>query len=241
MLIRNVRSWLLSYPMSPRVTLSYYGGERTILKRDAMLVRIEAENGTTGYGPGEASEKAQRAIETVIGPFLEGRSLDDLDGLRAEFEAREDVDLSLSKIYAGVELTLYDLLGKLRDVPVSELIGGRVRSRIQLYGSAGMYQEPEGYAAEAAGMARLGYRAYKMRPALGPRGDVEAVKLMREAAGPDFDLMIDAHSWWRMGDRSYDPATIEEVAGRMSEYKITWLEEPLPPDDHAAYTRLHAK
>ena len=42
-----------------------------------------------------------------------------------------------------------------------------------------------------------------MRPALGPAQDLETVRLMRDAVGPDFDLMVDAHSWWRMGDRSY--------------------------------------
>jgi L-alanine-DL-glutamate epimerase-like enolase superfamily enzyme len=238
MRIQSVRSWLLSYPMDPIVKLSYYGGERTILKRDAMLVRIEAGNGLVGYGPGEASEKAQRSIETVIGPFLEGKELDDPEALRAEFLGQPGVDLTLSKIYAGVELTLYDLLGKQRGLPVSELIGGRVRDRIALYGSAGMYQEPEGYAAEAAGIAELGFHGYKMRPALGPDRDVETVRLMRDAVGPDMDLMIDAHSWWRMGDRSYPQQTIEDLAARMSEFRIAWLEEPLPPDDHDAYRQL---
>ena len=86
---------------------------------------------------------------------------------------------------------------------MSELIGGRVRDLIRLYGSAGMYMPPEKYAEEAASVADLGFRAYKMRPALGPEQDVRAVKLMREATGSAFDLMVDAHTWWRMGDRSY--------------------------------------
>ena len=82
--------------------------------------------------------------------------------------------------------------------------GGRVRDRIRLYGSAGMYMPPGRYAEEAAAIAQLGFRAYKMRPALGPEKDLETVRLMREAVGPTFDLMVDAHTWWRMGDRSYD-------------------------------------
>ena len=45
-----------------------------MLKRDAMLIRVEADNGLVGYGPGEGSEKAKHAIETVIAPFLEGRT-----------------------------------------------------------------------------------------------------------------------------------------------------------------------
>ena len=57
---------------------------------------------------------------------------------------------------ARVEIALYDLAGKARGVPVSELLGGRVRDRIRLYGSAGMYMPPEAYAAEAAAIADLG-------------------------------------------------------------------------------------
>jgi len=241
MRIRSVRSFLLSYPFSEPVKLSYYGGERLILKRDAMLVRIEADNGLVGYGPGQGSEKAQRRIESVIAPFLEGRALGDPDALRIQFEKDHGTDPELLKLYAGVELAIYDLFGKHKGLPVSELIGGRVRDKIRLYGSAGMYQPPEGYAAEAAGIAGLGFSAYKMRPALGPEEDVRTVRLMREAVGPDIELMVDAHTWWRMGDRSYSPETVEEVARQMSAYRIAWLEEPMPPDDHESYRRFKEK
>ncbi len=241
MKIRSVRSFLLSYPMPAAVKLDYYGGERTIVKRDAMLVRVEAGNGLVGWGPGEASEKAHGAIRDVIAPFLEGRDGTEIEFLREEFHATPGIGLATEKIYSGVEMALYDLLGKQRGLPVSELIGGRVRDGIRLYGSAGMYQPPEGYAREAAGIAGLGFGAYKMRPALGPDQDEEAIRLMREAVGPSFGIMVDAHSWWRMGDRSYTPAMIEDLAGRLAEYGITWLEEPMPPDDHASYSRLKSR
>jgi L-alanine-DL-glutamate epimerase-like enolase superfamily enzyme len=64
---------------------------------------------------------------------------------------------------------------------------------------------------------------------------------MRQAVGPDFDLMVDAHTWWRMGNRSYTLETIEGVAEAMAEYEIAWLEEPLPPDDHEGYLSLKEK
>jgi L-alanine-DL-glutamate epimerase-like enolase superfamily enzyme len=64
---------------------------------------------------------------------------------------------------------------------------------------------------------------------------------MRSATGPKFGLMIDAHSWWRMGDRSYDFDTIAGLAREMATFNPVWLEEPLPPDDHAAYRRMNAQ
>lgn len=238
MTIRSVRSFLLSCPMPEPVRLPYYGGERTILKRDAMLVRIEADGGLVGWGPGQGSERAHRIIEEIVAPFLAGRPADDPDSLRAEFAALPQASADVKKVYASVELALYDLLGKQRGAAVSELLGGRVRDSILLYGSAGMYQPPEAYAAEAVGIARLGFSAYKMRPALGPEEDLRTVRLMREAVGPEVDLMVDAHSWWRMGDRSYSVETIRDLAAGMNEHRIAWLEEPLPPDDHAAYRAL---
>jgi len=241
MKLRRVESFLLSYRFPEPVELDYYGGRRTIVKRDAMLVRVEADNGLAGWGPGPASERVQQTIENRIRPFLEGRSVEDLDALRTEFFAVADVGPVHQKVYRAVELALYDLLGKARGVPVSELIGGRRRDMIRLYGSAGMYQSPEGYAREAAGVAGLGFDAYKMRPALGPQGDLRAVRLMREAVGPDVELMVDAHTWWRMGDRSYPLEVIEDLARELGELDVCWLEEPLPPRDHTAYRELHKK
>jgi L-alanine-DL-glutamate epimerase-like enolase superfamily enzyme len=238
MKIQRVQSFLLSYQFPKPVKLTYYGGERTIVKRDAMLIRLESEGGLVGYGPGQGSEKAHAAVRDVIGPFLEGRTLADPDALRAMFRMGPGADPEVFKFYCMVEVALYDLLGKALGVPVSELIGGRVRDTILLYGSAGMYQPAEGFAREAAAFAELGYRGYKMRPALGPEEDVRAVELMREAVGHSIELMVDAHSWWRMGDRSYSAETVHQVAKEMGSYDIAWLEEPLPPDDHNAYRVL---
>lgn len=145
------------------------------------------------------------------------------------------------KIYCAVEIALFDLLGKAYGVPVSEIVGGRVRDRIRLYGSAGMYMQPEQYAEEAAAVADLGFHAYKMRPGMGQEKDEQAVRLVREALGPSIGLMVDAHTWWRMGDKSYGPAKVEDLAQAMEPEDIAWLEEPLPPDDHEAYWRLKEK
>jgi L-alanine-DL-glutamate epimerase-like enolase superfamily enzyme len=239
MKISRVQSFLLSCPLAEPLQLSFYGGRRTILKRDAMLIRVDTVEGLTGWAPGPGSERAHRAIRNIIGPFLEGRTLADTDALRVHFTNGPGAgDAALIKVYSAVEVALFDLLGKAMGVPVSEIAGGRVRDRIRLYGSAGMYMSPEEYAAEAAAVAALGFSAYKMRPGIGPDQDLEAVRLVREAVGPDIDIMVDAHTWWRMGDRSYSPDNVEQLARGMAEYDISWLEEPMPPDDHQAYLRL---
>ena len=53
--------------------------------------------------------------------------------------------------------------------------------------------------------------------------------------------MVDAHTWWRMGDLSYTPDTVEQLAAGFADCNVAWLEEPLPPEDHAAYLALKQK
>jgi L-alanine-DL-glutamate epimerase-like enolase superfamily enzyme len=239
MKILRVQSFLMSCPLPEPLHLPFYGGERVILKRDAMLIRVDANNGLSGFAPGPGSERAQNAIRTVIRPFLEGRTLADTDALRVQFtDAMAHGDPAMVKIYCAVEIALFDLLGKAYGVPVSEIAGGRVRDRIRLYGSAGMYMRPEQYAEEADIVASLGFPAYKMRPGIGPEQDLKAVQLVREALGAGLGLMVDAHTWWRMGDRSYSHRQVHDLAQAMAKEEIVWLEEPLPPEDHDAYRRL---
>ena len=235
MKITEVQAFLMSYPFAEPVRLPFYGGERTVIKRDAMLIRVKTDNGLVGYAPGPAHERAQHEIHGVIRSFLLGKDP------RKWAELKFTGDLELTKTYCAVEIALIDLAARFEGCALSELIGGRKRDRIKLYGSAGMYMSPEGYAAEAAIIAKMGFTAYKMRPALGPELDLETVRQMRKAVGPDVGLMIDAHSWWRMGDKSYSLKTVMQLMREIAKFNPTWLEEPMPPDDHAAYRRLRAQ
>jgi L-alanine-DL-glutamate epimerase-like enolase superfamily enzyme len=234
MKITEVRAFLMSYPFAQPMRLPFWGGERTILKRDAMLIRVQADNGLIGYAPGPAHERAAREIEVVIRSFLLGK--DPRQWATLDFMG----NIELTKTYRAVEIALIDLAARYEGCALSELIGGRKRDRIKLYGSAGMYMSPPRFAEEAAATAAMGFTAYKMRPALGPEQDLETVRLMRAAVGPNVGLMIDAHSWWRMGDKSYSAQQVTDLARAMAEYKPTWLEEPLPPHDHEAYRKLRA-
>src|SRR5262249_42899340 len=155
MKITSVRSFLMSYPLPEPLKLEFHGGERTILKRDAMLIRVETDKGLVGYAPGPGSEVTHGTIESTVRPFLEGRALADPDALRVQFFDLAGADLEKRKVYCAVEVALYDLVAQAQGVPLSELLGGRVRDRIRLYGSAGMYMDPMSYAEEAAAIAGL--------------------------------------------------------------------------------------
>ncbi len=223
MKITDVQAILLSYRLPQPLKLPFYGGLRTIIKRDAMIVRIETDKGLKGFAPGPAHEAAATEINGPIRQSLIGK---------------DPLHITSSPV---VQMALLDLKAQFEVCPISTLLGGAKRSSIKLYGSGGMYMPPQKYADEAAAIATMGFSAYKMRPGLGPDDDLKTVELMRKAVGPDVGLMVDAHTWWRMGDRSYTPQIIEQLARSMAPYNLTWLEEPLPPDDHVAYEKLHQK
>src|SRR5215467_14089359 len=143
MKITEVRAFLMSSPLPEVMRMPFWGGERTIVKRDAMLIRVKADNGLVGYAPGPAHERAAREIREIIRPFLLGA-----DPLKWS-QLKMHGDLEVLKTF---------------------------------------------HADEAAAIQAMGFSAYKMRPALGPDDDLKTVELMRRATGPDFGLMIDAHS-----------------------------------------------
>lgn len=234
MKITKVESFLLSCLLPQPLKLTFWNGERTILKRDAMILRVTSDTGLRGWAPGPAHERASREIRDVIAPFLVGRN--PLDWCTFAFKG----DLEMTKLYHAVEIAVMDLAARHAGKPLSELAGGRVRDTIKLYGSGGMYQPPEKYAQEAADVQAMGFSAYKYRPALGPAEDLRTVKLMREKTGPKFGIMIDAHSWWRMGDQSYSFDRVASLAKEIAKYGPVWLEEPMPPDDHDSYRKLKA-
>ena len=235
MKITSVEGFLMSFPMPEKLELSFWGGIRTILKRDAMLIKVKADNGLIGYAPGPAFERAAVEINTVVRRYLVGK--DPLAWRSFRFTAQPET----VKTYHAVEVALLDLVGKYEGCTISDLMGGRVRQSIKLYGSAGMYMSGEEYAEEAAAIKDMGFAAYKMRPGMGPDEDLRTIMLMRQYTGSNMELMVDAHTWWRMGDRTYTPEVIDELARSMSQYRPYWLEEPFPPEDHKAYKNLREK
>src|SRR6266516_1651711 len=128
MKIIDVQAILMSCPLPEPLRLPFWGGERTILKRDAMLIRVKADNGLVGYAPGPAHERAAREIQNVYRPFLIGK-----DPRRwAEFDFKGE--LEVTKTYRAVEIALIDLAARIEGCALSELVGGRERDRIKLYG-----------------------------------------------------------------------------------------------------------
>ncbi len=147
----------------------------------------------------------------------------------------------------AIEAALYDIKGKALGVPVFELLGGKFRERVKCYANHWFFgaTTPDAYAANARNaVERMGYRALKWDPFENAslemdRGvfnrSVEVVAAVRDAVGPDVELMLDVHG-------RFNVPTAIKMCQAMEPYDLAWIEEPVPPEaiDALADVRAHS-
>ena len=134
----------------------------------------------------------------------------------------------------AIEAAMLDIKGKALGVPVYELLGGKQRDRVECYANhwfSGAI-EPEDYAANARNAVAMGYRALKWDPfeaadlSMSPaqrRRTIDIVAAVRDAVGPDIDLMLDVHG-------RLDVPTAIAMCRALEPYGLRWIEEPTPPE-----------
>ena len=218
----------------------------------ACLVRIETDNGIVGVGEActqsehdEASLSAQVIIERGLKPLLVGedplniRRLWEKQYLWTEWFGRAGITMYA---ISGVDIALWDIMGKALNVSVSRLLGGRFREDIPVYASILFDMENvTAMADEAKQWTREGYAAVKFgwgqtrasSFGLDPKKDEAAVKYLREELGPGVEIMLDVGRYV-----NWSGSHALKMARTLAAYDISWLEEPLPQDDVDGYVRL---
>jgi len=192
---------------------------------DATLVRVETDEGVTGYGSGDTMDGFGAFEDLFVGR-------DPLQ-IAGHVAAIETINFHAGR-YWPLEAALWDIIGKVSGLPVSALFGGASRS-VRAYASFGELKSPQARADAAVAAGEAGFRAVKIRI---DRRDVPsglaAVRATRQAVGDDLDIMVDLNQWWRMpGDVSpaLDVAAVRRLAGELADLGVLWLEEPLPARD----------
>lgn len=225
------------------------------------LVRIETDAGVTGLGEtfvgGEALDIVERFESLVIGE-------NPLDSRRlvAHLEQERTNPGSMGyAAFAGIEIALLDIAGKLFDVPVYELLGGSFRDRVRLYcdthagdslgGAPGRDPQevytPDAYARAAQAVVDDGFSALKFDLDAPSRDDVDTaarrldnaairhkaslIEAVRDAVGPDVTLGVDLH--WNF---TVESAT--RLATALDPYDLAWIEDPCPPESVSAHRRV---
>jgi L-alanine-DL-glutamate epimerase-like enolase superfamily enzyme len=140
---------------------------------------------------------------------------------------------------SGIDIALWDLLGKVCAQPVARLLGGYYRERIKPYGSI-LFDEPDILREKLQAVLARGFRAIKL--GWKPFGRVDSktdellVRTARETVGPDVEIMVDAGGSEHFWPHGYKWAL--ETARMLAEYDVTWFEEALPPDDIEGFIKL---
>lgn len=213
-----------------------YGSARGLTAaRSATLVRIEARDGTVGWGEGVGPPRSLATIvEEVIAARVVGKDPFDaalFDALHAGAYHFASAGL-LQHARSGVDIALWDLKGKATSRPVSALLDGPSRDSVRPYASIMYFTEDDrDYEAEIRRARDEGFGAAKIKIGRGVEDDVERVALARELLGDDADLLVDVNGNYRADQAIRSAKAIEA-------YDVGWYEEPVPPEDVAGYAEV---
>jgi L-rhamnonate dehydratase len=223
--------------------------ERCDGSQETLIVKVHTDAGITGVGEVDTSSHVAKAIieaplshkicrglaECVLGqdPF----EIDRLVHLMYEGSIYFGRQGAVIQAMSGIEIALWDVVGKATGRPVYQLLGGGFRKRFRAYASILFGDTPAETGRVARELVAQGYRAVKF--GWGPMGqgeesDVAHVRAARQGLGPQTELMVDAGLVW-------DTATAIRRARQFEEFNLAWLEEPLHPDNLDGYARLSAR
>lgn len=198
------------------------------------LVAVHTDTGEIGLGSVFAGHHLVEGALQEIWPLLDGES-----GIEPERVSEKLHQATfwmgrggtVTQVIGGIDIALWDLLGKVTGQPVGRLLGGRYRETVRPYASL-LMKKPDILAAELEELVTAGWRAFKI--GWGPFGrvdsvmDREIVAAAREAVGPQAVLAVDAG-----GSDSFFPGNYKwamKTAEMLAEYDVAWFEEALPPD-----------
>lgn len=208
------------------------------------LIAVRTDEGITGFGSVSNSDGVVKASLELMERFYLGQS--PLDPAKVTEALRQNMFWfgrggPVEHTISGIDIALWDLLGRVAGQPVSRLLGGRYREKVRPYASL-LMDEPQRLKAEIARIKAENFHAFKI--GWGPFGrlsegmDEAIVRAAREAVGEDDLLMVDAggsDAYW--GHRLKWAVRTAEMLG---EYGVFWFEEPLQPDDLEGYRALRS-
>ena len=256
MKIRRIRADWLHVPIpDDRQHTTDFG---RIAAFDSTLVRVETEGGLTGFGEAKAavgsagtSAALVTCVEQELAPLLIGEDARDIsrlwdvmyNGSRAHYAiARGHAFPILGRrgltigALAGIDMALWDLLGKSLGQPVWRLLGGRRQARMPAYASGG-WAPADSIAAELQRFVDRGdFKAVKMRVGAGDgtlEHSIARVRAAREGLDPGIGIMCDAHGTWTA-------AEAKRFCRAVAECDLDWLEEPVTADDKRGQAEVRA-
>ncbi len=237
MKITSLRSHVLALPL-PRPVRTSVHDIRTV---DTVVVEMQTDAGAVGAGFcfafGRHRARALHALVEDLAPLYVGQ---DPLAARTLFEQGwRSINFlghagAAVMALAALDTACWDLAAQRAGVPLFRLLGG-TRTRVPAYASSGLWLDysVDELLEEAERFVAQGHRAVKMRLGRSPAEDVERVRRVREALGPEIRLLADVNQGW-------DETTAVRVGRNLEAYDLYWLEEPLPYEDLEGCARVAA-
>jgi L-alanine-DL-glutamate epimerase-like enolase superfamily enzyme len=192
---------------------------------NATLVTVRTDEGIVGVGSGDTMDGFESYVDLFLGK--------DPGAIALHVRTLETIAFHAAR-YWPLEAALWDVIGQEAGQPVARLFGG-ASDRMPAYASFGALKPPAERAEVALAAVERGFRAMKIRIARDKLDEgVATVRAVREAVGPDIDIMVDLNQMWRMSgdiEPALDLASVRRTAERLAELEAMWLEEPLPQHD----------
>ena len=208
--------------------------------KGALVVEIVTDEGIAGWGDCYGPAAVSRAvIESLYKPALIGQDPFNVEVIwEMLYNKIKDYGLSGMTISAlsGVDIALWDIIGKACNQPVHRLIGGAFRNKVQAY-ATGFYFKTfdrlnEEAVEEALKYKEQGFKAIKMKIGLGNhRKDIARVEAVRKAVGDDIDIMVDAN-------HSFTVPQAINIGRELERLGVSWFEEPISPEDLEGYVEV---
>ncbi|PWJ41791.1 mandelate racemase/muconate lactonizing enzyme family protein [Sediminitomix flava] len=229
---------IIPYVVTQELDTPFYFSQWEYSTRKICLVKVILEDGTYGWGEGYGPADVIRAGVNFFKPFVLGKSALETETIWQEMY-RRSLDYARSGSFtaaiSAIDVALWDVKGKLLNLPVSVLLGGVKNPVIHPYATGLYFTRTENLGEELQKEALMykeqGFRATKMKVGLGIEQDLEYIRLIRDAIGPDMKLMIDSN-------HAYSYREALELSRRCEAYNIGWFEEPVSPEDYEGYSRL---
>jgi len=209
-------------------------------QRGSCIVEIETADGVVGWGECYGPSQVARAyIESQYGPRIIGRDAFDVEVIWEDLYNRikdyGSKGMAISAL-SGIDIALWDIIGKVCGKPIHKLIGGAHRTEVQSYATGLYFIDMDRLIEEAVEEAQeyvaQGFTAIKMKIGLGsPKLDIERVRAVREAIGGDVRLMVDANHCFTV------PAAIK-LGRELEKLDVDWFEEPISPEDLDGYVEV---
>lgn len=220
--VRRLRT-VVAAPLPPRGDVGYSTYHHTGSENQSVVtVELTTDAGPTGLTSlGHSGPDAVRRIAERFGPALLAADPQDVQSAARTLRSlcRQSAD---DGIVNYLEFALWDLLGKARVMPLFRLLGGSGSAGgVRVYASSLYFGTLDGILAQARRFREQGFRALKVKIGHGPQEDLELVRAVREAVGPDVALLVDAN-------RAYDLDGALRLCEGLAALGVTWFEEPFP-------------